>query len=284
MKKAFTLIEVILILAILSLVIFSGINVFRSFTYRSELNSQAQSIIEIIKQASSRTLASENAQSFGVHFETNLFVLFYPGPNYNPADPNNQVFNLKPNLTITNMNFSPSGIDVLFARVTGTPSRYGAFDVYHSKSVETRTIVIDASGQTGISPQGSLPPFGVRATDTRHIHFTYNQNVQNAVTLSLVFPDYPGDNQNISFQNYLDQQNNHFDWANTVTVNSQPQVLRIHTHSLIPTSAQFSITRDGRYNNVAMQVNLDGQNLINYSVLGVATQGSAAGVSAPEAQ
>ncbi|MBI2450900.1 MAG: hypothetical protein HYV52_00975, partial [Parcubacteria group bacterium] len=197
---------------------------------------------------------------------------------------NNQIFNLTSGVSISNINLNPAGADILFARVTGAPSRTGTIEILHNISQETISIIIDQAGQVGIAPQDSLPPLNTRAVDSRHVHFIYNQNVQNAVTLTLVWPDYPADNQSISFQSYLNPAKDDFDWAGTVIVNNQPQVLRIHTHSLSGVAAQFSITRDQRYNNVAMQINLDGQNLINYSAIGATTQGSAPGVIAPEPQ
>ena len=72
-----------------------------------------------------------------------------------------------------------------------------------------------------------------------------------------------------------------FDWSGSILVNGSNQVLRVHTHSLTSTSTAFSVTRDRRYNNAALNISLDGQNLINYAADGTTTQGTSLWVSAP---
>jgi hypothetical protein len=125
-------------------------------------------------------------------------------------------------------------------------------------------------------------------TDSRHVHFNYNANAQDALTLHLIFPDYPADNYDIDFQANLNPDRTEFFWEGTVLVGptgqKTEQKLKIHTHSLSSSAAQFCIHRDRRFNDKALRIDLDNENLINYSAGGEVTQGTSAYVSEPELQ
>jgi len=145
----------------------------------------------------------------------------------------------------------------------------------------SRTVVIDPSGEVAFS--GTVQsPAGTRVTDTRHVHIDYSRDVRSAVTLSLVFPGFS--TTNVSFQNYLNADQTEFNWAGTILVNGQNQSLKIHSHSLTASAVQLSIHRDRTQNTEAVQINLDGENLINYAADGTATMGSSLFVSNPQIQ
>ena len=72
-------------------------------------------------------------------------------------------------------------------------------------------------------------------SDSRHVHFTYNQSVGGAGELILDFPGYL--TQNIDFQTYYN--GGVFDWSGTIAVGGTNQVLRIHTHATSGFSADF---------------------------------------------
>ncbi len=80
----------------------------------------------------------------------------------------------------------------------------------------------------------------------------------------------------INFQTYLNTAQTEFSWEGTVTVGSETQKIKVHTHSLTNNAALFCIHRDGRDNTKAVSINLDGQNLVNYTAAGTVTSGSSA--------
>jgi hypothetical protein len=158
----------------------------------------------------------------------------------------------------------------------------------HSK---TRTVGIKTSGKITLGEEVFSPDDSDRKKDSRHVHFNYNQNVQNAVTLHLVFLDYPGDNFDISFQDYLNADKTEFFWEGIVSVgpagSKTEQRLKIHTHSLTVMTTQFCIHRplspDQSYNDKALNIYLDDQEFIEYAAdtKGTTTKGSSFWVENP---
>lgn len=278
-ERGFTLIEIIVaigVMAIIATTLFIG---FSAATKSADLKTSAFKIVDALQFARTRTIASLASSQYGVHFEQTQYVLFR-GATYNASDPNNIVYALSSSVAITNIALTGGGSDVVFDRITGKTAQNGTIKVQlAADATKFKTVEIAVSGRSDISAD-TLPPAGTRVSDSRHVHFTYSQGIQSGVTLALNFPGFL--TQNINFQSYW--LSNAFDWSGSVAVNGSDQVLRIHTHVTTGSSADFSVTRDMRYNNAALQISLDGQNLVNYSAAGAVTQGTSPWASAPVAQ
>lgn len=281
MRKGFTLIELLVtigVIAIMSAGVFVG---YRGMSGRFELKTQSFKVLDVLNLARARTLASLGASTYGVHFEQTQFVLFR-GASYDALSPDNVFYILPTSVEIADIALTGGGADVVFNRLTGATSQSGSLKVRLVSDISRlRTIEVLVSGRSDMTAS-ALAPSGARIVDTRHVHVTYNQDARSAGTLTLTFPDGGPLVQNIDFQDNI--IGGVFDWSGTVTVNGSPQVLRVHTHSMDASSAQFSVTRDLRYNTEALQLTLDGENLVNYSSAGAVTQGSSLWVAAPAAQ
>ena len=144
MKNSFTLIEVLIVLAIIALVAVLSVPFYQSFQVRTQLDDQATEIAETLRKAQSKAMASEDNQSFGVHFESDKFVLF-EGTSYDSNDSNNEVFDL-PNTLSLSINLNGGGSDVVFDKVKGTTSDNGTLSL-SSVNNETRTIEISPAGK-----------------------------------------------------------------------------------------------------------------------------------------
>lgn len=274
-RRGFTLIEILTVLVITIIIASLFVGAYLSFKRQTDLVTSTQNVLSVLNLAQSKTLASEGSSSYGVHLETTQYT-FFKGASYPGSD--NQVFVLPSRVTINSIFLTPSGSDVVFARLTGRPLQTGTLNLLESVSNATRIINIESSGQMGIATSATLPPNNTRALDSRHVHFTYNTDVRNASTLRL---DFSGTISDINFQTYLNAAKDNFDWSGTITVGGQDQVLRIHSHSLNFSAVQFSVTRDKRYNTKALSVSLDGVNLINYDVNGNTTKGASVLVTEP---
>ncbi len=285
--KSFTLVEVLTIVGILIVLTAISIPAFRFFQKESDLNNSIEEIINTLRLAQNKTLASEGAIQYGVHFETGEYVLFN-GTTYNPSATDNEIHNLPKSVEIYEIELTGGGSEVIFDRVTGTTNQFGEVSLrLKTDTSKVKTIYIENSGQVGLSSP-AIPSDTARIKDSRHVHFNYNQNVQNAVTLHLVFPDYLSDNYDIPFQNYLNGDKTEFYWEGTVLVGPEgsktEQILRIHTHSLTSFVAQFCVHRDRRYNDKALNITLDIENLINYTAAGEESRGSSFWVEEPQRQ
>ncbi len=280
-NKGFTLIEIIVVVAIFLILGALAVPELRYFQAQTTLNDDAKAIINILRLSQNKTLASEGATNYGVHFENKSYVLF-AGSTYSATATTNVLYNLSPKIEIYEINFNGDGQEIVFNRITGTTSQYGAVKLRLTDSPgQTKTISVDETGQIFSGTSDTYP--APTNKDNRHVHFSYNKGIKTALVLRLYFPD---DNftYDINFQNYLNTAKDEFNWQDTITVNNQNQTLKIHTHFLTDTSAQFSIHRDRRYNNKAVNISLDGDNLINYAADGSVTRGTSPFITEPEKQ
>ncbi|MEK7453003.1 MAG: hypothetical protein AAB614_02095 [Patescibacteria group bacterium] len=280
--KGYTVVEVMISVFILIFLSSIGAIYYNSTQDDARLSTSSQNIISELNIAQSKTQASYQASSYGVHFENNQYV-FFKGLIYSAADINNIFYQLPSNIEIVNISLGGGGSDIIFDRITGKTLNYGSLQVRVINNVsKLRKIIIESSGEADASST-VLTPSGTLISDSRHVHFTFAQDVTGALTLVLDFFD-PVFTQTINFQDYLDAGKTSFSWSGTVNVGGVNQVIQIITHSLTPSSAEFSILRDLRYNTKAVSISLDGANLINYSASGIVTQGSSVNVNLPQAQ
>lgn len=277
----FTLIEVLMIIGIIAILAFSFLLQLNFFKNQNALDLTAQEIISALRLSQNKTLASESASSFGVHFDNNKFVAF-KGFEYNPASSDNEPRGLLPSISISNINLTASSTEVVFERLTGNALNAGSIDILANNNPATKkTIYI--SGQGTVSLTADTSSDATRLKDSRHAHVLFSQNTQNAAILILNFPA-DGVNQNINYQDFLNAAKDQFDWSGTITVNGTNQTLRIHSHSLTDSATLFCVHRDRRYNSKAINISLDSQNLINYSAAGITTQGASAWAGQPQLQ
>lgn len=280
-SEGFTLIELLVVISMIGI-----LSVFVLIGYRAvmggfDMKTSTFEAVDVLNLARQKTISSVGSSSYGVHFEAGQYVLF-KGAVYNVADPDNIFYPLPSTVEIADITLAGAAADVVFDRITGQTAQSGSVKVRLTGDTGKYKIInILSSGRADVSA-GTLAPSGTRLADSRHTHFNYAQDARSATTLTLNFTGYLS--QNINFQDYLDASKTVFDWSGTILVNGSNQVLRIHTHSLDASAAVFSITRDLRYNNAALQISLDGQNLINYAANGTVTQGSSLWAGAPATQ
>ena len=142
-KKAFTLIETLIILAIIAVMAVLSIPFYQSFQIRTQLDDRSEEIIQTLRKAQSKAMAVENDKVFGVHFENNKFVLFKD--TYNPDDPDNETFDLPTTLSIS-VNLSGGDSKVVFDKLRGTTLNDGTI-IISSVNNESRTINVSKIGK-----------------------------------------------------------------------------------------------------------------------------------------
>lgn len=277
-SRGFTLIEVLIAVAIMAILGLIALSAYNTLTKQVDLDSTSQSIISTLQLARSQTLASEGDTRYGVHFDSGQYVLF-AGDTYTAGDPANKVYPLSSS-EIYLVNLNGGGNEVIFDRIRGTTSQDGSISLRLTET-PSRTITIAVDTQGGVSVQNTLSPTGtVRITDNRHLHFSLGWSLQGRTTLTLTFTDSPNPTvtQNIAMSSYFNAGQTVFDWSGTIDVNGTNQVLRIHTHSLDAFNTTLSIHRDERYNNKALTVSIDSLQVVSYTASGDATVGPSGGV------
>jgi len=247
----FTLVEVLTIVGILIVLTAISIPAFRFFQKESDLNNSAEEIINILRLAQNKTLASEGASQWGVYFTTSTsphqYILF-KGTTYNPSATDNEIHNLPKSVEIYEIELTGGGSEVIFDRVTGTTNQFGEVSLrLKTDTSKVKTIYIENSGQVGLTSPSTSSDTD-RKKDSRHIHFDLGWPIRDATTLKFKFSDpEPDQIETVDMVPYFNADKTEFNWnneSNPFVVNGANQVFRIHTHSLSVSNTLLCIHRD----------------------------------------
>lgn len=238
-ERGFTFVELLITVSILLIVLVLSLLAIGTFRQSSDLETESQNILNTLRLAQSRTVASENATRYGVHFELGSFTLF-TGSSYSPTSTSNDVNTLPLSLEISSWNLTGGGSDVVFDRVTGATSQDGTITLRVKGDVSrSRIIKADPSGEVSIFTN-PLSQTGILATDTRHVHYDLGWNIASSTNLILDFDDIPTTSQTIVMSNYFNVARTKFDWSGTVSVNGANQTLKIHSHLMSATTTPYT--------------------------------------------
>lgn len=148
MRRAFTLVELLVIMMILIILVGSARFFSDKTIVSAEFNSTVSDIRQSILTVNNRALESYKNEANGIRFESNQYTIFV-GTSFNPYGKSNQVFSLDSSITISNINFS-SNPDLIFTKATGVPVSSGSFDITSNRD-HSVTISVDANGVTSVT-------------------------------------------------------------------------------------------------------------------------------------
>lgn len=144
--KGFTLIEVLVALAIVAILAVIGINSFSNFNAQEALSVEAEKVVSLLAAARAETLAAKGGAQYGVHFEERRVVLFQ-GAAYNASDPTNRIQELHRAVKIANIELADGGSEVVFAKLTGATAQSGSAALaLVRKPSGSKVITIEATG------------------------------------------------------------------------------------------------------------------------------------------
>lgn len=274
-EKGFTLLELIVVIAIFSILGWLGITTFQSSQNTLALGSDSQVIIGTLTRARQSAIASNNRLPWGVHFTSTSLTLF-SGPTYNASSSSNAIFNLSSQTYIASMSLNGTGSDVIFSQLDGAATSYGTITLaLRNNPAQTQVISVLPSGV--INTSTPAPQLGTRIQDSRRINARLGWSIQNSATLSFIFskPGYSDTRYNVTMSGYFDPTKSEFLWSGTFSPFNTPETLEVHTHYLDSTSTVLCIHRYGDENSLAVQILIDNQSIVSYSATGQVTQGSA---------
>src|SRR3989344_5087517 len=143
--KGFTLLEILISIAVISVVTVLIVSGFSSFRESARLNEAQSQILGILRDARNRTLSSEKNTQYGVHFENSRAVLFL-GSFYNSGSASNEPYLFPPTTRISEIGFG-GPVDVIFTRLSGSASASGTVTIESiSNTSKIKTITIISSG------------------------------------------------------------------------------------------------------------------------------------------
>lgn len=143
--KGFTFIETLVAMAVLVLLATAVISGLAGFHETSGLDQAVDETIELLRDARSRTLGSENAASYGVHFASTSVTMFIGG-TWNSSDPSNVVMALPSAVRISSIALSTTTASVVFERLTGEAAGAGTISFITLRSGKTAGVRIFSSG------------------------------------------------------------------------------------------------------------------------------------------
>lgn len=117
MKRGFTLIEVLIVIAVIVILVSMSTGAFVQFYAGNILESETQKVQTILVDARAQTLLSKEDTNYGVHFESNKVILF-KGNTYSAVDPDNEELILSSRVSLTT-NIVGGGSDIIYRRLTG---------------------------------------------------------------------------------------------------------------------------------------------------------------------
>ncbi|MFC1789379.1 Tfp pilus assembly protein FimT/FimU [Patescibacteria group bacterium] len=282
-RDGFTLIEMVVILGIiiaLSAVVFTN---FLFFKNKSDLDSNANEIVNVLKLAQSKTLASEGGSSYGVYFNTSTIpheYILFKGKSYSLRNPSYDKKYKVPDFVEFYDFELGAGNEIIFDRLTGyASSSFLSEKIYlriKTDYSQTRNIFIEKSGLIGLTSSSSFFEDS-RITDSRHVHFNYNGIISTSTDKLILTFNY--ESSGIVYEipivdNFINGQ---IFWEGEADVNGNLQKIKIHTHKINNPDTQLCVHRDRRYNNVSLSISLfedSSGDLITYNTSGQETRGT----------
>lgn len=125
-------------------------------TARESLDSYAAESVDALREAQSSAMSGRNNARYGVHFQSDRFVVFQ-GATYSPSDAANRARTFSADASVTAVSLSPGGscsvqagtgnCDVHFADHRGVPTESGTI-TFTDASGATKTVTVNAQGMT----------------------------------------------------------------------------------------------------------------------------------------
>ena len=143
-RRGITLIEMLVVVAILAILAGIGTLALTSFRSAKTLSADSARVVSMLADARARTLASIDDSQYGVHFATDRSILF-KGTSYTDGAATNVTLTLSSNVSISDISLPGGGSDVLFSRLTGKTSQSGSITLSLTGGTSTR-VVIEQSG------------------------------------------------------------------------------------------------------------------------------------------
>ncbi|HEX9722600.1 MAG TPA: type II secretion system protein [Candidatus Paceibacterota bacterium] len=286
-QQGFTLLEVLVVLAIFGILLVSSAVVLGNLRGDSDLQAETRALARQLELARSRTIASEGAARYGVYVDTSAtpheYTLFQ-GDDYASRDSAlDEIRVLRNTVEFSLVSFTgATPEEAVFDRIQGTTSQGGSAVLREKANpANARAVYVESSGAVTIDTS-TVPNDNDRVKDSRHMHVYYTRMIDKVVEDIVLDFDSGVHIETIPIADHL--SGGQIVWEGTVDVGGEEQTIKIHTHELNNGfDSQFSIHRDRRPNMNTKSLTIkvpgtvadpDNGTLIAYDAAGVITPGT----------
>ncbi|MFA5840870.1 MAG: prepilin-type N-terminal cleavage/methylation domain-containing protein [Candidatus Paceibacterota bacterium] len=150
-KKGITVVELLVVLAVLGIIIAVALPQFAKIRENQVLKSTVEEVTSSLNKAQSQTLSSVGSSSYGVHFQSDKVIIF-KGIVFSAVDLSNETIDIIIPASITDVTLggvSGSTGDVYFNRLSGAPNQTGTITV--STTSYSKIITISATGIVSVN-------------------------------------------------------------------------------------------------------------------------------------
>jgi prepilin-type N-terminal cleavage/methylation domain-containing protein len=148
LSKGFTVIEILVVLAILGFLIMIVVPSFQTMRSNQILKSAVLDVVSALEKSKSQTLSSIDSSEYGVHFATDEVVIF-KGQTFSSGDPNNEKVPLSSGVSVSAINLTGGATDFYWNKLSGVPTKTGSVTV--STSSTSKIITISATGAVSVN-------------------------------------------------------------------------------------------------------------------------------------
>ncbi len=142
-KKGFTALEILIVIAIIAIIGGVLLPSFGAMRRDQVLKSAVEDVASALDKARSESLSSRDSSEYGVHFETNMAVIF-TGVAYTAGASSNQEVAISAPASISAITLSGGGSEVYFDRLSGEPNKTGTITITNDSA--SKVITISATG------------------------------------------------------------------------------------------------------------------------------------------
>ena len=152
LKAGFTLLEIIITLAVISLIAGGTFVIFSSFMTNTYLEDTTQEIVHALRKANTNATARLYDLRWGVYFDdTALSFTFFAGDSYATRSTQyDEVTNLPTSVTFGPISLNGGGKEIVFTKIVGGTTQYGSLEMRNTNSKQ-HTLNINQLGQIEVN-------------------------------------------------------------------------------------------------------------------------------------
>lgn len=141
-KKGVTIIELVVVVAIISLLTGTVITSLNLTSGNAQLKSSLRNVKSLLQRAKIEASLRQTNERHGVYLDTtNQDIILYRGDSYSNRVSNSEtLYELPPKVEITNVSLAGTGDDINFQQRSGSTSNSGTFELSNSSGIYEFTI------------------------------------------------------------------------------------------------------------------------------------------------